>query len=107
MFADAVRTASNTYGISDEACHWMAVLAMDQYGHYLADGTDASRITDIREGSIRAGVSVLLVYDLLKRFDSGEGSEGGVAVVAGSNTHGTPHRIRSQAWLRHGWVRCL
>jgi len=74
VFADAVRTASDTYGISDEAAHWMAVLAMDQYGHYLADGTEASLVTDIGEGSIRAGVSVLLVYDLLKRSDSGEGS---------------------------------
>ncbi len=74
VFADTVRTASDTYGISDEAAHWMAVLAMDQYGHYLADGTEASLVTDIGAGSIRAGVSVLLVYDLLKRFDSGEGS---------------------------------
>ncbi len=74
VFADTVRTASDTYGISDEAAHWMAVLAMDQYGHYLADGTEASLVTDIGEESIRAGVSVLLVYDLLKRSDSGEGS---------------------------------
>ncbi|MEA3325269.1 MAG: amino acid kinase, partial [Euryarchaeota archaeon] len=74
VFADTVRTASDAYGISDEACHWMAVLAMDQYGHYLADGTEVSLVTDIRQESIRAGVSVLLVYDLLKRFDSGEGS---------------------------------
>ncbi|MEA1894575.1 MAG: amino acid kinase [Euryarchaeota archaeon] len=74
VFADTVRTASDMYGISDEACHWMAVLAMDQYGHYLVDGTEASLITDIGEESIRAGVSVLLVYDLLKRFDSREGN---------------------------------
>lgn len=38
VFADTVRTASDKYGISDEAAHWMAVLAMDQYGQYLADG---------------------------------------------------------------------
>jgi aspartokinase-like uncharacterized kinase len=50
----------------------MAVLAMDQYGHYLADGTLAGLITDITDPeSIRTGVSVLLVYDLLKRSDSG------------------------------------
>ena len=70
VFADTVRTASDAYGISDEAAHWMAVLAMDQYGHYLADGTKVSLATDIGEESIRAGVSVLLVYDLLKRSDS-------------------------------------
>jgi len=74
VFADTVRTTSDTYDISDEAAHWMAVLAMDQYGHYLADGTGAALATDIGEESIRAGVSVLLVYDLLKRVDSGEGS---------------------------------
>ena len=72
VFADTVRTASDAYSISDEAAHWMAVLAMDQYGHYLADGTEASLVTDTGEESIRAGVSVLLVYDLLKRSDSGE-----------------------------------
>ncbi|MEA3281396.1 MAG: amino acid kinase [Euryarchaeota archaeon] len=77
VFADTVRTASDAYGISDEAAHWMAVLAMDQYGHYLADGTEASLVADIGEESIRAGVSVLLVYDLLKRSDGGGGSEGG------------------------------
>ncbi|PXF56572.1 MAG: amino acid kinase [Candidatus Methanogaster sp.] len=76
VFADTVRTASDAYGISDEACHWMAVLAMDQYGHYLADGTEVSLITDIRQESIREGLSVLLVYDLLKRFDRGDGGEG-------------------------------
>jgi len=74
VFADTVRTASDTYGISDEAAHWMAVLAMDQYGHYLADGTGTALVTDIGEESIRAGVSVLLVYDLLKRYDGGVGS---------------------------------
>ena len=72
VFADTVRTASDTYGISDEAAHWMAVLAMDQYGHYLADGTPAGLITEITDPeSIRTGASVLLVYDLLKRSDSG------------------------------------
>ncbi len=80
VFADTVRTASDMYGISDEAAHWMAVLAMDQYGHYLADGTGAALVTDIGEESIRAGVSVLLVYDLLKRSDSGEGSGEGSGI---------------------------
>lgn len=80
VFADTVRTASDKYGISDEAAHWMAVLAMDQYGQYLADGTKASLVTDIKEESIRAGVSVLLVYDLLKRSDGGEGSRGGSGI---------------------------
>lgn len=68
VFADTVRTASTTYDISDEAAHWMAILAMDQYAHYLADGTPAGLITEI--DPIRVGTSILLTYDLLKRSDS-------------------------------------
>jgi len=68
MFADTVRIASNTYRISDEATHWMAVLAMDQYAHYLSDGTPARLITEI--DSIPIGASILLTYDLLKRSDA-------------------------------------
>ncbi|NOQ28589.1 MAG: amino acid kinase [Methanosarcinales archaeon] len=95
VFADTVRTASDTYGISDEAAHWMAVLAMDQYGHYLADGTGAALATDIEEGSIRAGVSVLLVYDLLRRSDGGEGSGEG---------SGIEHTWNATADTIAGWV---
>ncbi|HKH82243.1 MAG TPA: hypothetical protein VKA25_01025, partial [Gemmatimonadales bacterium] len=36
-FANAVRNFDNTYGVSPAAAHWMAVLAMDQYAHVLAD----------------------------------------------------------------------
>ncbi len=34
-FADAVRAADRTLGLSGDAAHWMAVLAMDQYAHLL------------------------------------------------------------------------
>ncbi|MEA1945543.1 MAG: amino acid kinase [Euryarchaeota archaeon] len=68
IFADTVRTASNTYGISDETAHWMAVLAMDQYAYYLSDGTPARLITEIE--SIPIGASVLLTYNLLKKSDA-------------------------------------
>jgi aspartokinase-like uncharacterized kinase len=34
-FADAVRQVQRQVGLSDTAAHWMAVLAMDQYGHVL------------------------------------------------------------------------
>jgi probable H4MPT-linked C1 transfer pathway protein len=34
-FADAVREADRELGLSDDAAHWMAVLAMDQYAHLL------------------------------------------------------------------------
>ncbi|MGP8320184.1 MAG: amino acid kinase family protein [Methanosarcinaceae archaeon] len=95
MFADTVRTASDAYGISDEAAHWMAVLAMDQYGHYLADGAGTALVTDIREESIRAGVSVLLVYDLLKRSDSGEGIR---------DSSGIEHTWNATSDTIAGWV---
>jgi aspartokinase-like uncharacterized kinase len=35
-FADAVRQVDRRLGLSDDAAHWMAVLAMDQYAHLVA-----------------------------------------------------------------------
>ena len=35
-FADAVRQADRQVGLSPDAAHWMAVLAMDQYAHLVA-----------------------------------------------------------------------
>ena len=35
-FADAVRGVDRQLGLSDEAAHWMAILAMDQYAHLIA-----------------------------------------------------------------------
>ena len=36
-FADAVRAVDGRVHVSDAAAHWMAVLAMDQYAHLIAD----------------------------------------------------------------------
>jgi 5-(aminomethyl)-3-furanmethanol phosphate kinase len=36
-FADAVRSVDRQVPLSDAAAHWMAVLAMDQYAHLLAE----------------------------------------------------------------------
>jgi aspartokinase-like uncharacterized kinase len=36
-FANSVRQADARFGLSDSAAHWMAILAMDQYGYLLAD----------------------------------------------------------------------
>jgi len=36
-FADVVRTLDKQLNLSDDAAHWMAILAMDQYAHLLAD----------------------------------------------------------------------
>lgn len=35
-FADAVREFERRVGMSSDAAHWMAILAMDQYAHVLA-----------------------------------------------------------------------
>lgn len=35
-FADAVRQFDRSFGLSPEAAHWMAILAMDQYAHVLS-----------------------------------------------------------------------
>lgn len=35
-FADAVRAVDSRLPLSDDAAHWMAILAMDQYAHLIA-----------------------------------------------------------------------
>lgn len=35
-FAEAVRQFDRSFGLSPEAAHWMAILAMDQYAHVLS-----------------------------------------------------------------------
>lgn len=63
IFADTVRKANP----SQEAAHWMAILAMEQYGYYLADGTDTKLIDNLKiPGN---GTYVLLPYNLLKNND--------------------------------------
>ena len=37
--ADLVRQIHSRGDLSQEAAHWMAVLAMEQYAYFLADGT--------------------------------------------------------------------
>jgi aspartokinase-like uncharacterized kinase len=68
-FADAVRAYDRRVGLLDETAHWMAILAMDQFGWALAELIpDAVRRTDL--GPVRAGaVSVLLPFALLRERD--------------------------------------
>ncbi len=63
VFADTVRKVN----ASDEASHWMAILAMEQYGYYIADGSDAKLVEDIND--IDDGAYILLPYALLKKKD--------------------------------------
>jgi len=68
-FADAVRAYDRRVGLRDETAHWMAILAMDQFGWALAELIPgAAPRTDL--GPVRAGaVSVLLPFALLRERD--------------------------------------
>jgi probable H4MPT-linked C1 transfer pathway protein len=57
-FADAVRDQSARLGLSDEASHWMAVIAMDQYAHLIASRLAGALLVATPSeigGAIRAG----------------------------------------------------
>jgi len=45
-FADAVRAFDRAHGISPDAAHWMAVLAMDQYAHVLSDRIEHATLVE-------------------------------------------------------------
>jgi hypothetical protein len=68
-FADQVRRADQRVGLSDSAAHWMAILAMDQYAHLLADLTPEAAVVH-RQGEFAAGrVNVLAPSCWLRRAD--------------------------------------
>jgi 5-(aminomethyl)-3-furanmethanol phosphate kinase len=68
-FADQVRSADRSLGLSDSAAHWMAILAMDQYAHLLADLAAEAALVRGR-GEIGAGrVNVLAPAAWLRRAD--------------------------------------
>jgi aspartokinase-like uncharacterized kinase len=48
-FADTVRTIDSLFRLSDDAAHWMAVSAMDQYGYLIADRLGGMVVTSRRE----------------------------------------------------------
>jgi aspartokinase-like uncharacterized kinase len=49
--ADAVRQLDRRHGLSADAAHWMAILAMDQYAHLLAERITGGRLVE-EAGSI-------------------------------------------------------
>jgi len=64
-FADVVRHYSGS--VSNDAAHWMAVLAMEQYAFYLAGGTGCRLVDDIVEMPL--GVSILLPFKIIYKND--------------------------------------
>jgi aspartokinase-like uncharacterized kinase len=78
-FADAVREFERRYGLSADAGHWMALLAMDQYAHVLGERI---READLVEDA--GGIAAAL-------------DRGRLAILA-------PYRwLRSADVLPHGW----
>jgi len=62
-FADTVRRVDP----GQESAHWMAILAMEQYGYFLADETGAELIDSLEIPD--KGTYVLLPYNILKEKD--------------------------------------
>jgi 5-(aminomethyl)-3-furanmethanol phosphate kinase len=78
-FADAVREFERRFGLSADAGHWMALLAMDQYAHVLAE-----RIPNAELVEDAGGIGGALDH-------------GRMAILA-------PYRwLRSADVLPHGW----
>jgi aspartokinase-like uncharacterized kinase len=72
IFANGIREASRTYSLSDEASHWMAIAAMEQYAYLINDRTGVPLIDNT--DSVPDGISILLPYKLLKDADELEHS---------------------------------
>lgn len=68
-FADEVRRADRRYGLGDSAAHWMAILAMDQYGHLLARLAPGTRVAASRRELAPGRLNVLLPSAWLRRAD--------------------------------------
>jgi aspartokinase-like uncharacterized kinase len=70
-FADAIRTIANQEGVSDDAAHWMAVLAMHQYGFFLADDDPVvPTIENLEEVPAAGPLCILLPFKILKADDT-------------------------------------
>ena len=72
-FADAVRHVDARIGLSDDAAHWMAVLAIDQYAHVIAERVDggvlASDAQEIAAACAAGQVPVLAPSRWLREAD--------------------------------------
>ena len=111
-FADAVRDADRRLGLSDAAAHWMAVLAMDQYAHVIAEKLPRAVIVAERReigDALRAQpvghIPVLAPYRWLRETDplphSWEVTSDSIAAwVAGAGRCAPPRPC--QAAGRHG-----
>lgn len=69
-FVEPIKELSERGAISDDMAHWMAVLAMHQYGLFLADGELEIPLVESIHGLKSAGhICVVLPYKILKDDD--------------------------------------
>jgi len=72
-FADAVRRVDNRMQLSDDTAHWMAILAMDQYAHLLAErlacGVVVRSVPEAGRAIDRGSVPVLAPSQWLREAD--------------------------------------
>jgi len=68
-FADEVRRADRRFALGDSAAHWMAILAMDQYGHLLADLAPGAALVRSRRELAPGRLNVLAPSAWLRRAD--------------------------------------
>jgi aspartokinase-like uncharacterized kinase len=66
LFADVVRKIYGEHGLSEDAAHWMAVLAMDEYAYYLSDKTGIPLTPMLVK---KKGIRIILPYEILRRSD--------------------------------------
>jgi aspartokinase-like uncharacterized kinase len=73
-FADTVREIDGRLGLSPHTAHWMAILAMDQYAHLLAERIPGGRLVEepgAIAGALSAGaVAVLAPSRWLRAADA-------------------------------------
>jgi aspartokinase-like uncharacterized kinase len=72
-FADAVRAMDRRIGLTDDAAHWMAILAMDQYAHLLQSRLRGAMLVSTPAAALAAlgagALPVLAPYRWLRDAD--------------------------------------
>ena len=72
-FADTVRDIDRQVGLSDDAAHWMAILAMNQYAHLIASRLPNGEVVcgpdEIESALQRRRTPVLAPYQWLRDVD--------------------------------------
>jgi aspartokinase-like uncharacterized kinase len=72
-FSNSIRDYDRRFGLDKDASHWMAILAMDQFGHLISslipDSELVQGLADARKVLAAGRVPVLLTYNLLFQTD--------------------------------------